>query len=56
MKPYERLRESPSPTGESIILEFPDGNYLTEEYSMFREEIARIEDIEKRINSLRGSL
>jgi hypothetical protein len=28
MKPYERLRESPSPALNSTVLEFPDGNYL----------------------------
>jgi hypothetical protein len=28
MKPYERLRESPSPTGDNTISKFPDENYL----------------------------
>jgi hypothetical protein len=27
MKPYERLRESPSPALNSTVLEFPDGNW-----------------------------
>jgi len=28
IKPYERLRESPSPTGDSTVLAFPDETYL----------------------------
>jgi hypothetical protein len=30
MKLYERLRESPNPALNSIVLEFPDGNQLAD--------------------------